>query len=115
MEEAYREGLRGAAIGLRLVALLYFAADLAVSRRAKHRKRSQGREGGSAAITVGALMDGIPESVAIGISLVGGAHTGPVGCRHVRPSLGALLGSSFWTGRRATLSPPYRRSPPAQY
>ena len=75
MEEAYEKGgFDSPAIGLLVGALAYFAADLAVSRRAKDRKRSQGQpEGGSAAaMTVGALMDGIPESVAIGISLVGG-------------------------------------------
>ena len=75
MEEAYREGgFDSPAIGILVGALAYFAADWAVSRRARHRKRSKGQpEGGSAAaITVGALMDGIPESVAIGISLVGG-------------------------------------------
>ncbi len=75
MEEAYRKGgFDTPAIGLVLGSVIYFAADLAVSSRAKHRKRSQGQqEGGSAAaITVGALMDGIPESAAIGISLVGG-------------------------------------------
>jgi zinc transporter, ZIP family len=75
MEEAYRQGgFDTPAIGLLSGAVIYFAADSAVSRRAKHRKRSQGQQGGgsAAAITAGAIMDGIPESVAIGISLVGG-------------------------------------------
>ncbi len=75
MEEAYREGgFDTPAIGLLLGAVAYFAADWAVRRHAKHRKRSQGQqEGGSdTAIAIGALMDGIPESVAIGISLIGG-------------------------------------------
>ncbi len=58
MDEAYeRGGFDAVAVGLVLGAVLYFAADLAVSRRAKHLKRSQGQqEGGSGtAIAIGAL------------------------------------------------------------
>src|SRR5919107_420519 len=60
MEKAYRKGgFDTPAIGLLVGAVAYFAADWAVSRRAKHRKRSQGQqEGGS--------------GTAIGISLIGG-------------------------------------------
>jgi ZIP family zinc transporter len=75
MDEAYeRGGFDAVAVGLVLGAVLYFAADLAVSRKAKHRKRSQGQQEGSSgtAIAIGALIDGIPESAAIGISLLGG-------------------------------------------
>ena len=76
MEEAYRKGgFDSPAFGLLVGALAYFAADLAVSRHVKHRKRSQGQQGGGGsgtAIAVGALMDGIPESAAIGISLIDG-------------------------------------------
>jgi ZIP family zinc transporter len=82
MDEAYKTGgFDAASVGLLLGALLYFAADWAVSRRGgKHRKRSQGQqeEGSATAITIGALMDGIPESVAIGVSLIGGGAVGLV-------------------------------------
>jgi ZIP family zinc transporter len=61
----------------------YLAANLVLARQgARHRKRSgdqqpsQQENGGSgAAIAIGALLDGIPESVVMGLGLLGG---GPV-------------------------------------
>jgi ZIP family zinc transporter len=76
MDEAYRVGgFDAASVGLLLGAVAFFAADVAVaSRGGGDRKRSRGpREDASAtAIAIGALMDGIPESAAIGISLIEG-------------------------------------------
>jgi ZIP family zinc transporter len=65
-------------------ALVYFAANVALARRgARHRKRSQGQQpseeeqsGSGAAIAVGALLDGVPESVVLGLSLLGGQGVG---------------------------------------
>ena len=80
MDEAYKQGgFDASAVGLLAGALSYFGADWAVNHwGGKHRKRSQGQqEGGAAtAITIGALMDGIPESVAIGVSLLKGGKVG---------------------------------------
>lgn len=82
MEEAYRMGsIYAACGGILLGAMAFFAADWAVCRAGgKHRKRSGGQqaEGSSTAITIGAIMDGIPESVAIGVSLLEGGAVGGV-------------------------------------
>ena len=65
-------------------ALAYLAANAALARHgARHRKRSgsdpdedqpseQEQSGSGAAIAIGALLDGVPESVVLGLSLVGG-------------------------------------------
>jgi ZIP family zinc transporter len=78
--ESYRRGGPAAVIvGLAAGALAFYFADLLVDRRGgEDRKRSGGEQadGSSRAIVVGALMDGIPESVAIGASLVGGGGVG---------------------------------------
>ncbi|MEU1689424.1 ZIP family zinc transporter [Micromonospora sp. NPDC005707] len=82
--EAHQQGgLRPVAIGSTCGALAYTGANILLARRgARHRKRSgdeqpteQEQPGSGSAIAVGALLDGVPESVVIGASLLAG---GPV-------------------------------------
>ena len=89
VDEAETDGGLGAALGgLALGAAAYVAANLVLNARgARHRKRS-GSEPGSAqpseveqsgsgtAIAVGALLDGIPESTVLGLSLTSGHGVG---------------------------------------
>lgn len=80
MGEAFEEaGLGATAIGFLLGAFIYAAANrLLAEFGARHRKRSGDQqpkadeEGSGAAIAVGALLDGIPESIAIGLSILHG-------------------------------------------
>jgi zinc transporter, ZIP family len=88
VEDALQNGGGGpTTAGMAAGAAAYFVGDWAVSRRGgADRKRSHsddvstpaGEEGNPAAIVVGAVLDGIPESVAIGISLLEGGHIGGV-------------------------------------
>ena len=89
MDEALEQGGFGAtALGFLAGAALYTAANVVISRRgARHRKRSgsnpderqaHASEGSGTAIAVGALLDGVPESVVIGVSLLGGGKVSAV-------------------------------------
>src|SRR5687767_13183147 len=79
-EAAASGGLAATAFGFLAGAVVYVLANLGLARRgARHRKRSGGQQpseseqsGSGAAIAVGALLDGVPESVVLGLSLLGG-------------------------------------------
>jgi zinc transporter, ZIP family len=74
--EAYKAGgADSASAGLALGSLVFFAGDRWLDRRGgADRKRSSGPGAGAAAmgIVLGAVLDGIPESAAIGVSLLEG-------------------------------------------
>jgi ZIP family zinc transporter len=72
-------GADSVAIGLALGGLSYFAGTVMIARRgggdrmgASHREDSES----STALLFGAVLDGIPESVVIGITLLGGGEVG---------------------------------------
>lgn len=81
LEQAYAlDGADHAAAGLLAGGLLFTAANVLLTRRgAKHRKRSDAAvfahdevEGSGLAIAVGSVIDGVPESIAIGLTLLAG-------------------------------------------
>jgi len=81
MQEAVRTGgLLATASGFLGGALVYLAANLVLAGYgARHRKRSGHQQpsedeqaGSGAAIAIGALLDGVPESVVLGLGLLGG-------------------------------------------
>jgi zinc transporter, ZIP family len=81
MEEAAATGgLGAAAAGFVGGAVAYLAANALLARHgARHRKRSgdqqpseSEQQGSGAAIAIGALLDGVPESVVLGVGLLGG-------------------------------------------
>jgi len=86
VDEAVRQGgATATAIGFLAGAIVYVAANAALERHgARHRKRSGDQQpsedeqsGSGAAIAIGALLDGIPESVVLGLSLLGGGGVSP--------------------------------------
>ncbi len=77
-------GLTATLIGLAAGAVTYVAANVELARRGAAHRKSPGDEqsseeeqaGSGSAIAVGALLDGVPESVVLGMSLLGGTGVG---------------------------------------
>ena len=77
-------GLPATLIGLMVGAATYVAANVALNRRGAARRKNSGEmqmsekemAGSGSAIAIGALLDGIPESVVLGMTLLGGGGVG---------------------------------------
>ena len=101
VEEGFeRAGVGPVLIGLGAGALVFSAGDAVLDRAGgDQRKRSGGQQAGGAAmaIALGAVLDGIPESAAIGVTLLGGGGVGvavvaAVFLSNVPESLSAAVG-----------------------
>ena len=77
-EEAFKSaGGTVVVVGLLAGALTFYLGDLVIDRRGgQDRKRTEQAAGSAGALVLGTLLDGIPESVAIGASLLGGGMVG---------------------------------------
>jgi zinc transporter, ZIP family len=79
-EEAFEAaGAMPVVVGLVAGALTFYAGDWVIDHHGgKDRKRSSGGDGehSPVAIVLGTVLDGVPESVAIGVSLLGGGTVG---------------------------------------
>lgn len=76
-EEAFKQAGASVwlAVGLALGALTFFVGDLLIDRMGgRHRKRASGPDDANSgmAIVLGSILDGIPESIVLGLSIVHG-------------------------------------------
>ena len=87
MDDAFRRGgMVSTAVGFVAGAGIYTLLNIALAHHgARHRKRSgphqpseQSKPGSGLSIALGALLDGIPESIVIGLSLLQGGRVGSV-------------------------------------
>lgn len=84
-EAAATGGLRPTVNGFLIGAAAFVAANLLLARKgARHRKRSGGQQptegespGSGTAIAIGALLDGIPESLVLGLGIVSAGSISP--------------------------------------
>jgi ZIP family zinc transporter len=80
VEEASRAANRGWAVGIGLLAgaLVFFIGDVAIDRMGgrRHRKQPPEESNSGLAILLGTALDGIPESIVIGLTLVKGGSVG---------------------------------------
>ncbi|HEV2769976.1 MAG TPA: hypothetical protein VGV40_07320 [Solirubrobacteraceae bacterium] len=77
--DALRRGGAGAvALGLAVGALGFFAGNAGLQRRGAHRRHSPGGTGAgpAGALALGALLDGVPESASLGMTLGTGGDVG---------------------------------------
>jgi zinc transporter, ZIP family len=115
VEEAIGEdvSLGFVALGLGAGAFTFYFGDLLLDRAGgEHRKGSEGAqaEGSSLAITLGALLDGIPESIVLGLSFLSGqgisvALLAAVFISNIPESIAATTGlsRSGWSRERILL------------
>jgi ZIP family zinc transporter len=111
VEEAFNKGGGKGAVALGLCggSLTFFAGDLVIDRMGgADRKHSGGRqaEGSALAIVLGIVLDGIPESIVLGLTVVGGgvsaAFLFAVALSNVPEAIAATSGlaQAGWGNRR---------------
>jgi zinc transporter, ZIP family len=111
IDQAFRSTNRASALVVGLVsgALVFFVGDLLIDKMGgrSHRKQGGATEGTGLAILLGTILDGIPESIVIGLTLVRGgavstAMVVAVFISNVPEAIGATYGlrASGWNRRR---------------